>query len=245
MKQRQSIHCGVGLFGGLQRDLRATGMALDRRGLFRMAARLGVGVTALQVFGCSSPSSPSETTGSTGTSTGSGNATCTARIPEETQGPFPGDGSNGQNVLNLSGVNRGDIRSSFAGLTGTADGVPLTLEMTLVSASSCAALAGASPQQRDALEKFARPIGVAFQLRDDLMGVFGDPAVTGKPRGSDLRARKQTAIVTPLRQDAAWSIRLDRAEQHQSGNHRCSGIQDRVTFCNPRAEVLLLSEAVR
>jgi protocatechuate 3,4-dioxygenase beta subunit len=127
-------------FGGLQRDLLATGAAMDRRGLLRLAARFGVGVSALQLLGCgSSPTSPSATADS-GTGTGSGS--CSTRIPEETQGPYPGDGSNGPNVLGLTGVVRGDIRSSFAGLSGTADGVPLTIVLTVVSVSTCAPLAG-------------------------------------------------------------------------------------------------------
>ena len=65
---------------------------------------------------------------------------CT-RVPEETAGPFPGDGSNGPSVLAATGVVRSDIRSSFAGLSGTATDVPLDLELMLVSSSDCAVLA--------------------------------------------------------------------------------------------------------
>ena len=61
-----------------------------------------------------------------------------------------------------------------------------------------AILAGASPDVRAALDAFARPLGVAFQLRDDLLGTFGDPAATGKPRGSDIRQGKRTAIIAEL-----------------------------------------------
>src|SRR5262245_41346307 len=129
-------------FGGLHRDLLATGEAMDRRKLFRMAARFGGVFGALQLVGCSSnPTSPTTTTTTTTTTT-SGGATCTSRIPSETEGPYPGDGSNGPNVLPQSGVVRSDIRSSFAGLSGTADGVPLALAMTIVSASTCAPLSG-------------------------------------------------------------------------------------------------------
>jgi geranylgeranyl diphosphate synthase type I len=49
---------------------------------------------------------------------------------------------------------------------------------------------------RGALDRFAAPIGVAFQLRDDVLGAFGDPRETGKPIGSDIRARKRTALIT-------------------------------------------------
>jgi geranylgeranyl diphosphate synthase type I len=58
-----------------------------------------------------------------------------------------------------------------------------------------AALAGANLGQRDALERFAAPLGVAFQLRDDLLGTFGDPRKTGKSDASDLKQGKRTALV--------------------------------------------------
>jgi protocatechuate 3,4-dioxygenase beta subunit len=129
-------------FGGLQRDLVATGVAINRRSLFRMAARFGAGVGVVQLVGCSaSATAPSTTTTGTTTS-GSGTGSCSSRVPEETAGPYPGDGSNGPSVLGQSGVVRSDIRSSFAGLTGTADGVPLTVVLTIVSASTCAPLTG-------------------------------------------------------------------------------------------------------
>lgn len=58
-----------------------------------------------------------------------------------------------------------------------------------------ATLAGADERVKKALERYAAPMGVAFQLRDDLLGMFGSSAQTGKPEGSDLRAGKKTAIV--------------------------------------------------
>jgi geranylgeranyl diphosphate synthase type I len=60
-------------------------------------------------------------------------------------------------------------------------------------------LAGASAAQRLALERFGAPLGLAFQLRDDLLGVFGDPALTGKPVGNDLRAGKHSALIAEAR----------------------------------------------
>jgi geranylgeranyl diphosphate synthase type I len=65
-----------------------------------------------------------------------------------------------------------------------------------------AALAGASDAQITALERFGRALGVAFQLRDDLLGTFGDPAVTGKPIYNDVRTGKRTALVAELLKDA-------------------------------------------
>jgi geranylgeranyl diphosphate synthase type I len=58
------------------------------------------------------------------------------------------------------------------------------------------ALAGiALPAVDDAFSRYGRAVGEAFQLRDDLLGVFGDPAVTGKPTGDDLRTGKPTALL--------------------------------------------------
>lgn len=56
-------------------------------------------------------------------------------IPEETNGPYPADGTNGPNVLTESGVVRSDIRSSFGGASGVADGVPLAVVFTIVDVS--------------------------------------------------------------------------------------------------------------
>ena len=58
-----------------------------------------------------------------------------------------------------------------------------------------AALAGASPRVEAALSAYGLPIGEAFQLRDDLLGVYGDPKVTGKPAGDDLAEGKRTVLV--------------------------------------------------
>lgn len=58
-----------------------------------------------------------------------------------------------------------------------------------------AALAGASPSTMQALTEYGLPLGEAFQLRDDLLGVFGDPATTGKPAGDDLIEGKRTVLV--------------------------------------------------
>lgn len=58
-----------------------------------------------------------------------------------------------------------------------------------------ATLAGASPELLARLTRFSQPLGVAFQLRDDLLGAFGNPKETGKPFGSDIRSGKKTALV--------------------------------------------------
>ncbi|GHE98545.1 polyprenyl synthetase family protein [Streptomyces fumanus] len=71
-----------------------------------------------------------------------------------------------------------------------------------------AALGGATPQVLEALSAYALPAGEAFQLRDDLLGVYGDPRQTGKSALDDLREGKKTVLVCLARQAAD-------AEQHR------------------------------
>ncbi len=72
-----------------------------------------------------------------------------------------------------------------------------------------ASLGGASRSQLDSLRAIGLPLGVAFQLRDDLLGVFGDPSVTGKPAGDDLREGKRTVLIALAQQQLPTSaIRL-------------------------------------
>jgi geranylgeranyl diphosphate synthase type I len=63
-----------------------------------------------------------------------------------------------------------------------------------------ASLAGATIGQLEALRAFGLPLGIAYQLRDDLLGVFGDAAVTGKPSGDDLREGKRTVLIALARE---------------------------------------------
>lgn len=68
-------------------------------------------------------------------------------------------------------------------------------------------LAGADRSFSDAMSAFGLPLGEAFQLRDDVLGVFGDPRQTGKPAGDDIREGKQTFLIATALQ------RCDAADQ--------------------------------
>jgi protocatechuate 3,4-dioxygenase beta subunit len=105
----------------------------------RSLLRFGAGASLLTLVGCPNDS-VATIGGDAGTDADGG--TCST-IPEETAGPYPGDGSNGVNALVLSGIVRSDIRSSFADASGSAEGVPLSVTLTLVDPSdNCSPLAG-------------------------------------------------------------------------------------------------------
>lgn len=124
------------LHRGLAHDLSVLVEGMTRR---RMLGMLG-SAALLPLVGCPSPSGGAS---DSGTLPDIGSLPRCLTIPTETDGPFPGDGTNGPNVLNLTGVVRSDIRASIGGATGVAAGVPLTVRLTLVNtAGSCAPLAG-------------------------------------------------------------------------------------------------------
>jgi protocatechuate 3,4-dioxygenase beta subunit len=106
------------------------GTLLSRRRSLRL---LGLGAAAAGLTACgTSPSS----TSSAATSTAAVNAPdALAEIPDETAGPYPGDGSNGPDVLEQSGIVRSDLRESFGEYRGTAEGVGMTLELNVTDLS--------------------------------------------------------------------------------------------------------------
>jgi len=92
----------------------------------------GIGSAALAACGSSNKDATAPaaaTSDSTKTTASNGDLT---QIPEETAGPFPGDGSNGPNILTASGIVRSDIRQSIGDASGVADGVLTKIEMTLL-----------------------------------------------------------------------------------------------------------------
>ena len=125
---------------------------LQRRGMLKLVAGAGLAGAGLVTLGaCATSATTTEATpGSDGSPSGapsggpgggppgggqpeSGETSDTANgeLPEETAGPYPGDGSNGTNVLTESGIVRSDITSSFGSSTTKATGVPLAITMTI------------------------------------------------------------------------------------------------------------------
>nr|WP_208383558.1 intradiol ring-cleavage dioxygenase [Modestobacter marinus] len=109
---------------GLGFDL---GTLVTRR---RMLAFLGLGAAGAGLAACGGTSSTSSAAATSSSASGTAAGALT-EIPDETAGPYPGDGSNGPDVLEQSGIVRSDIRSSFGEARGTAEGVPMTLRLTV------------------------------------------------------------------------------------------------------------------
>jgi len=140
---------------GLELDLPTL---MTRRRALQVFGGLGLGAGLVAVTGCGSSSTASgasSTSASTATAVSSTSTTAAAatttdattcsEIPDETAGPYPGDGSNGPDVLGESGVVRSDITTSFAGMSGTATGTPLTLRFKVLDvATGCTPKAGAA-----------------------------------------------------------------------------------------------------
>jgi protocatechuate 3,4-dioxygenase beta subunit len=120
---------------------------LDRRRVLKV---LGFGAGAFALAACApgssgSPFGTAAATSAGATSAASASGAACAVIPEETAGPFPGDGSNGPDVLTQSGIVRSDIRSSFGSSSTVATGVPLTIRLAIQDlANGCAPLANAA-----------------------------------------------------------------------------------------------------
>ncbi|WP_369137650.1 polyprenyl synthetase family protein [Modestobacter versicolor] len=97
-----------------------------------------------------------------------------------------------------------------------------------------AALAGAGPDALDACSAIGLPLGEAFQLRDDVLGVFGDPAVTGKSADDDLREGKRTLLVSLTEEgsDAAGRALLTGALGNTAaGAEQLDGVRALMTRC--------------
>jgi protocatechuate 3,4-dioxygenase beta subunit len=143
---------------GLAADLeRMLASVADRRTSLRWLFA-GAGAAALPLAGCGGGSSSTDstsstvsngTTSTTTTTTGSTGTGC-AVIPEETAGPYPGDGTNRNasgvaNALTVSGIVRSDIRSSVGTGSATAAGIPLTIKLQMVNVgASCATIPGSA-----------------------------------------------------------------------------------------------------
>jgi len=117
----------------------------------------------------------------------------------------------GQYLDLVSGVDDGSVESALTVIRLKSGRYTVTRPLQIG-----AALAGAGAEVTDALAAFGDPLGDAFQLRDDVLGVFGDPAVTGKSTSDDLREGKPTVMMGLAR--ASADRRQTRRLQELFGN---------------------------
>lgn len=95
-----------------------------------------------------------------------------------------------------------------------------------------AALADATADVRTAYSAYGLPLGEAFQLRDDVLGVFGDPALTGKPAGDDLREGKRTFLVAAAGEttdDAGRELLRSRLGDPELDEHGVARLRELIT----------------
>jgi geranylgeranyl diphosphate synthase type I len=89
-----------------------------------------------------------------------------------------------------------------------------------------------TPELLAALSAYGLPLGEAFQYRDDLLGVFGDPQVTGKPAGDDLREGKRTVLIALTELESTDSMRAESKKYFGASDldaHGVSVLQEIIT----------------
>ncbi len=124
----------------------------------------------------------------------------------------------GQYLDLVSGVGDGSVAGALTVIRMKAARYTVTRPLQIG-----ASLAGAGPDVQAALLAFGDPLGDAFQLRDDVLGVFGDPLITGKPAIDDLREGKSTVLIALARAGAdrtqaeRWRNLFGRADLDSTG----------------------------
>ncbi|GAB2677036.1 polyprenyl synthetase family protein [Thalassiella azotivora] len=137
-----------------------------------------------------------------------------------------------------------DVRGTAAGETGAEYACTVAMlksaRYTVVRPLQLgASVAGALPELEGVYTAYGEPLGLAFQLQDDLLGTFGDPAVTGKPAGDDLREGKPTLLLALARQGCADRERalLERAGADDVTDAEVAAITRVCETSGARAEV--------
>ena len=126
-----------------------------------------------------------------------------------------------------SSVGRGEYLAMVEGKTSA---------LFAACAAMGALIAGAPPERVGALREWGRQIGLAFQAVDDLLGIWGDPAVTGKPVGDDLAVRKQTfPVIVALASGRAPRLEAAYAEGSQAAAPDVAALSAEIEAAGARA----------
>ncbi|MGR0320486.1 polyprenyl synthetase family protein [Agromyces sp. ZXT2-3] len=140
-----------------------------------------------------------------------------------------------------------DVVSSLGDSTPVLEGVLATLEQKTAVYSfeaplaAGAVLAGAPEDAVDALCRFGRLAGVAFQIVDDVLGVFGDPVVTGKSASADLREGKRTALIAHAATTPSWPAIRARLGDPSLDDETAAGLREELRACGALDAALTLA----
>jgi geranylgeranyl pyrophosphate synthase len=141
-----------------------------------------------------------------------------------------------------------DVVSSLRGTTPAIESVLATLEQKTAVYSfeaplaAGAVLAGAGAESVAALCRFGRLVGVAFQITDDVLGVFGDPVVTGKSSSADLREGKRTALIAHAATTPSWALISDRLGDPELGEAEADAIRQELLRCGALDAAVALAD---
>jgi geranylgeranyl pyrophosphate synthase len=105
-----------------------------------------------------------------------------------------------------------------------------------------AVLAGADGDALAALCRFGRLVGVAFQITDDVLGVFGDPVITGKSASADLREGKRTALIAHAATTSSWPAISARLGDPALDDHHAEAIRDELRRCGALDAAVALAD---
>jgi geranylgeranyl diphosphate synthase type II len=136
-----------------------------------------------------------------------------------------------------------DVRlSAGLGTPGLADVLRMTEHKTAAYSVAGpllagAILAGAQGELLDRLAEYGRLVGTAFQLGDDLLGVFGAPDLTGKSILSDLREGKETTLIAYARTTTGWAAVGDLLERRDPGDDDAEALAAALEQCGARGFV--------
>jgi geranylgeranyl diphosphate synthase, type I len=139
--------------------------------------------------------------------------------------------------LDLLEQARGDITHERAETVIRFKSAKYTIERPLHMG---AAIADAPTELSQMLSQYGLALGEAFQLRDDLLGVFGDSSVTGKPAGDDLREGKQTMLIAFANSNAGDQDKkflMENLGNPNLANDKISQIQDMLISCGAQSFV--------
>jgi geranylgeranyl diphosphate synthase type II len=141
-----------------------------------------------------------------------------------------------------------DVIGSLRGTTPAIEAVLATLEQKTAVYSfeaplaAGAVLAGAEDDAVAALCRFGRLVGVAFQITDDVLGVFGDPAVTGKSASADLREGKRTALIAHAATTTAWPRIVERLGDPTLDDDAAAALRETLRDCGALEAATRLAE---